>query len=44
MKSNNFYRKTILVLGSILLGQILNAQQLESLVEEDLENNPEIQI
>ena len=43
MKSNNFYRKTILVLGSILLGQILNAQQLESLVEEALENNPEIQ-
>lgn len=43
MKSNNFYRKTILVLGSILLGQILNAQQLESLIEEASENNPEIQ-
>jgi len=38
-----FYIKTVLALGSCLLSLFANAQQLETLINEALESNPEIQ-
>ena len=43
MKNNKFYIKIILTICSFFLGLIVNAQQLQSLIEEALVNNPEIQ-
>jgi outer membrane protein TolC len=45
MKHNNHQVlfKTVLVLGSCFLSLVVNAQQLKSLIEEALSNNPEIQ-
>ncbi|MGB5498496.1 MAG: TolC family protein, partial [Maribacter sp.] len=43
MKKNQFYIKAILTTCSFFLGLIVNAQQLQSLIEEALLNNPEVQ-
>ena len=43
MKNNQFYIKAILTTCSFFFGLIVNAQQLQSLIEEALLNNPEIQ-
>jgi len=43
MKRTQIYIKTTLILTSCFLSLIVNAQQLDSLIEEALQNNPEIQ-
>jgi len=43
MKQRNFNIKLILALGSCFLSLFVNAQQLESLIDSALTNNPEIQ-
>ncbi|MFD1015767.1 TolC family protein [Winogradskyella rapida] len=43
MKQNKFNIKLVLALGSCFLGLFVNAQQLETLIDEALANNPEIQ-
>ena len=42
MKYNQFNIKLVLTLGSCFLSLIANAQQLETLIDEALSNNPEI--
>lgn len=43
MRRTQFYIKTTLILTSCFLSLIVNAQQLDSLIEEALQNNPKIQ-
>ena len=43
MKYNQFNIIIVLILGSCFLSLIANAQQLETLIDEALSNNPEIQ-
>jgi len=43
MKNNQFYIKSVLTIGSLIFGLFVNAQQLQTLIEEALENSPEIQ-
>ena len=43
MKQNKFNKKLVLALGSCFLSLFVNAQQLETLINEALANNPEIQ-
>ena len=42
MKNNQNYIKALLTLGSLFFGLFVNAQQLETLIEEALVNSPEI--
>ena len=42
MKNNQNYIKALLILGSLFFGLFVNAQQLETLIEEALVNSPEI--
>jgi len=43
MKQNKFNKKLVLALGSCFLSLFVNAQQLQTLIDEALANNPEIQ-
>lgn len=43
MRRTQFCIKTTLILTSFFLSLIVNAQQLDSIIEEALQNNPEIQ-
>ena len=43
MKYKSIHTKIVLALGSCFLSLFVNAQQLETLIDEALENNPEIQ-
>lgn len=43
MKYKSIHTKIVLALGSCFLSLFANAQQLETLIDEALENNPEIQ-
>ena len=43
MKYKSIHIKIVLALGSCFLSLFVNAQQLETLIDEALENNPEIQ-